>query len=307
MLKSNRSDFNPLLILSVQFKKSSAALFKFIAQQQITPLRLVLLLGFTGISWLTTATLAPQIAQAYTARVNLSINRQVGESFNSFLRRAEAIARAATQRSFDSDILMTNVSVTVIGQNQGAITPILLLEVSRQSWRGRPDPQSWTTYFPDTQSLLGFEQEPVVDAEPQLPGGQPPPPPGAPGVPGTPGAPGTQGTQGTPGVPGTQGTQGTQGTPGVPGTQGTQGAPGAPGTQGTPAALPQPAGPTTIDIPGAPIRIIPNPTQAPNAPANSSGTNAPTNIDIPGAPIRRIPNPTQAPATNAPTTEPAEQ
>jgi hypothetical protein len=289
MLKSNRSDFNPLLILSVQFKKSSAALLKLITQQQITPLRLVLLLGFTGISWLTTATLAPQIAQAYTARVNLSINRQVGESFNSFLRRAEAIARAATQRSFDSDILVTDVSVTVIGQNQGAITPILLLEVSRQSWRGRPDPQSWTTYFPDTQSLLGFEQEPVVDAEPQLPGGQPPPPPGAPGVPGTPGAPGTQGTPGVPGVPGTQGTQGTQ------------------GIQGTPAVLPQPAGPTTIDIPGAPIRIIPNPTQAPNAPANSSGPNAPTNVDIPGAPIRRIPNPTQAPATNAPTTEPAEQ
>jgi hypothetical protein len=273
MLKSNRSDFNPLLILSVQFKKSSAALLKLITQQQITPLRLVLLLGFTGISWLTTATLAPQIAQAYTARVNLSINRQVGESFDSFLRRAEAIARAATQRSFDADILVTDVSVTVLGQNQGAITPILLLEVSRQSWRGRPDPQSWTTYFPDTQSLLGFEQEPVVDAEPQLPGGQPPPPPGAPGVPEVPGA------------------------PEVPG-----------GVPGTPAALPQPAGPTTIDIPGAPIRIIPNPTnQAPNAPGNTTQPTAPTNIDIPGAPIRRIPNPIQAPATNAPTTQPAGQ
>jgi hypothetical protein len=273
MLKSNRSDFNPLLILSVQFKKSSA-LFKFIAQQQITPLRLVLLLGFTGISWLTTASLAPQIAQAYTARVNLSINRQLGESFDSFLRRAEAIARAATQRSFDADILVTDVSITVVGQNQGAITPILLLEVSRQSWRGRPDPQSWTTYFPDTQSLLGFEEEPVVDAETQLPGGQPPPPPGAPGVPGAPGAPGA---------------------PVVPG-----------GVPAAPAALPQPAGPTTIDIPGAPIRIIPNPTnQAPNAPANTSQPNTPTNIDIPGAPIRRIPSPTQAPATNSPTTQPA--
>ncbi|MBW4543933.1 MAG: hypothetical protein KME25_05755 [Symplocastrum torsivum CPER-KK1] len=272
MLKSNRSDFNPLLLLSVQFKKSSAAFFQLIAQQQITPLRLMLLLGFTGISWLATATVAPQIAQAYTARVNLSINRQVGESFNSFLRRAEAIARAATQRSFDSDILVTDVSVTVIGQNQGAITPILLLEVSRQSWRGRPDPQSWTTYFPDTQTLLGFEQEPLVDAEPQVPGGQPPPPPGSPGVPGAPGVPG-----------------------GVP---------------GAPTALPQPTAPTNIDIPdipGAPIRRFPNQPQAPTqAPANTTQPTAPTNIDIPdipGAPIRRFPNQPQAPAPNAPATQ----
>ncbi|MBD1805839.1 hypothetical protein H6F98_10295 [Microcoleus sp. FACHB-SPT15] len=272
MLKSNRSDFNPLLILSVQFKKSSAAFFQLIAQQQITPLRLMLLLGFTGISWLATATVAPQIAQAYTARVNLSINRQVGESFNSFLRRAEAIARAATQRSFDSDILVTDVSVTVIGQNQGAIIPILLLEVSRQSWRGRPDPQSWTTYFPDTQTLLGFEQEPLVDAETQVPGGQPPPPPGSPGVPGAPGVPG-----------------------GVP---------------GAPANTTQPTAPTNIDIPdipGAPIRRFPNQPQAPNqAPANTTQPTAPTNIDIPdipGAPIQRFPNPTQAPAPNAPATQ----
>jgi hypothetical protein len=139
-------------------------LIKSIGQKQITSVSLGAVLGLTGISWLTTAAIAPQIAQAYTAKVNVSLNRQLGESYESFLRRAEAVARAAAQRSFDGDILVTEVAVTIIGENNGAIAPLLSLEVSRQSWRSRPDPQRWARYFPNTESLLGFDK-PNVGAE----------------------------------------------------------------------------------------------------------------------------------------------
>ena len=108
--------------------------------------------------WLTTEAIAPQIVQAYTARVDLLIDRLPEESYETVLRRAESAARAATQRSFDQDILVTEVSVILSAQNQGAIAPILSLEVSRPQWQKSPDPQSWTTYFKTARFLLLFDQ-----------------------------------------------------------------------------------------------------------------------------------------------------
>ena len=108
--------------------------------------------------WLTTEAIAPQIVQAYTARVDLLIDRLPKESYETVLRRAESAARAATQRSFDQDILVTEVSVIISAQNQGAIAPILSLEVSRPQWQKLPDPQNWTTYFKTARSLLLIDQ-----------------------------------------------------------------------------------------------------------------------------------------------------
>jgi hypothetical protein len=108
--------------------------------------------------WLTTEAIAPQIVQAYTARVDLLIDRLPEESYENFLSRAEAAARATTQRSFNQDILVTEVSVIISAQNQGAIAPILSLEVRRPQWQQRPDPQLWTTYFKTARFLLLFDK-----------------------------------------------------------------------------------------------------------------------------------------------------
>ncbi|MEA5616730.1 hypothetical protein VB711_02585 [Cronbergia sp. UHCC 0137] len=110
--------------------------------------------------WLTTEAIAPQIVQAYTARVDLTIDRIPNENYETMLRRAEAVARAATQRSFDQDILVTEVSIIVSAQNYGAIAPVLSLEVSRPQWKSRPDPQRWVIYFKTARSLLLFDQQP---------------------------------------------------------------------------------------------------------------------------------------------------
>ncbi len=164
-------------------------MIEFIARKQIAPLSLVVLLGCTGISWLTTSLVAPQVAQAYTARVDVSLRSKEDDTYQNFLRRAEGIARAAAQRSFDGDILVTEVAVTVIGEHNGAIAPVLLLEVSRQNWKSKPDPQYWATYFPNAQLLLGFYQvTPTAEAQPQpvvppAPSVEFEPPPGPPGVP----------------------------------------------------------------------------------------------------------------------------
>ncbi|NJL88525.1 MAG: hypothetical protein HC916_01035 [Coleofasciculaceae cyanobacterium SM2_1_6] len=112
-----------------------------------------ILLGATG-GWLIHEAIAPRSVQASTERTTVTITRQSNENYQSMLRRAETAARAAVQRSFDREVLTTNVVVTVIGQNGGAITPMLSIEVSRQNWRTSPSPQQWATYFNEAQALL---------------------------------------------------------------------------------------------------------------------------------------------------------
>ena len=252
MLKSKPRACNPLRAIFVPLTTGSANLFQLIAQKQVAPISLVAVLGLVGISWLGTSIVTPQTAQAYTARVDVSLTRERGESFQSFLRRAETVARAAAQRSFDRDILVTDVAVTVVGQNDGAIVPLFSLEVSRQAWRSRPDPQRWITYFPNTELLLGIEDtgeqldtqpggspQPAPSPQPATPTPQAPteprvielpggnrriipatpsatPTPTAPGTPATPTAPGTPATPTAP--TGTPGTSPNNQVPNIPGT-----------------------------------------------------------------------------------------
>ncbi|MGF1516281.1 MAG: hypothetical protein ACFCVB_00555 [Nodosilinea sp.] len=115
-------------------------------------LSLAALVGFGGVAL--PALVAPPVAQAYTSRVNLYVVREQGESFTTLVQRSEIIARAAVQRSFDADVLMTDVIVTVIGDNQGISVPILTVPVSRGEWRLIPDVTQWAQYFEASRYLV---------------------------------------------------------------------------------------------------------------------------------------------------------
>ncbi len=126
---------------------------------QPASLALVTILGLTGGVWLTTATLVAPIAHAYTNRATITLDRQPGETYQTLLRRAEAAARAATQQTFDRDLLVTDVSVTIVAEtDEGLIAPVLALAVSRTEWRRLPDPQRWSTYFENARVLLRLDQ-----------------------------------------------------------------------------------------------------------------------------------------------------
>lgn len=118
---------------------------------------IVVLLGLGGGFWVTNEAFAPQIAQAYTDRVELTLDRQPNETYETLVDRAEKAARSAAQASFGRDTKVTDVSIVIVGQNQGAIAPILSLKVSRAQWRSRPDAQHWATYFTTAQFLLRFK------------------------------------------------------------------------------------------------------------------------------------------------------
>ncbi len=152
--------------MSKSYAHLSSSIISFSVISQIaTRIRivpLVVLLIFTVPIWFVTEAIAPQIVRAYTARVDLAIDRLPEENYETILRRAEAAARAAAQRSFDQDILVTDVSIIISVQSYGAIAPVLTLEVSRPQWRTRPDAQHWATYFKTARSLLFFEKQPTT-------------------------------------------------------------------------------------------------------------------------------------------------
>jgi len=100
--------------------------------------------------------IAPLPVQAATERLTITITRQFNETYQSMLRRAEAAVRAAAQRSFDRDVLITDITVSAIGQNGGAIAPMFTLEVNRPNWRTSPNPERWANYYSDAQSLLNL-------------------------------------------------------------------------------------------------------------------------------------------------------
>jgi hypothetical protein len=114
---------------------------------------LPVLIGTIGI-WGWDATTSTQTVQAYSDDRTVSVQWDENETYEGLTRRAEMAARTAAQQSFDRDLLITNVSILVMGENGSAIVPILRLQVSRQDWRSRPDPQQWSTYFGSSRTLL---------------------------------------------------------------------------------------------------------------------------------------------------------
>ena len=143
----------PLVSLKRQLRRLPSRLRRVTLLPQGTVLLPLVGLATTAIVWMPPL-INPPAAVAYTSRLNLFLTREPDESFAVFLQRAEIVARAAVQRSFDADILMTDVVVTVVGDTQGVALPVLTVEVSRSDWQLRPDITYWATYFEAAEGLM---------------------------------------------------------------------------------------------------------------------------------------------------------
>ena len=137
-------------------------------KRQVALTNLAVILGLAG-SLMVTHAIAPSAVHAYTGTVNVTIDVQPSETYDTLVRRAEAIARAATQRSFDRDILITDVSIMIIAQSVSATVPVLSLTTTRPQWRSQPDPRRWATYYSTSKALLGLNKAPsATTAQPTV-------------------------------------------------------------------------------------------------------------------------------------------
>ncbi|OIP70674.1 MAG: hypothetical protein AUK48_13535 [Oscillatoriales cyanobacterium CG2_30_44_21] len=112
-------------------------------------------LTFGAIAYVFSMAIASSaLAERREVDIRLQVNQ--AEGFTVMTRKAEALARSAAQRTFDSEVLVSDVSVKVTAQNQEQAAIILQLIVSRRNWVSRPDPKIWATYFPMTKTLMGL-------------------------------------------------------------------------------------------------------------------------------------------------------
>jgi len=95
------------------------------------------------------------VAERREVDIRIPINKD--EGFTVMTRKAEKLARSAVQRTFDRDVIVSDVSVKVTAQSQEAAAIILQLIVSRSDWTSRPDPKVWATYFPMAKALIGLQ------------------------------------------------------------------------------------------------------------------------------------------------------
>lgn len=124
----------------------------------------VLGLGLCPVLDSAIAPLAAQIIQ-----VNLAIAPQPKESYVRLLHRGERLAEQALNARFRAKNSPPELKVTVIGENNGLVAPLLSITASRQTWLRQPQASRWATYYPDSQGLLGFRSpaQPAPTAPPQ--------------------------------------------------------------------------------------------------------------------------------------------
>lgn len=135
----NKSHVSPTLLMALQFRRVTNYLL------------------ISTIATLSTVAIASSaLAERREVDIRLLVNQD--EGFTVMTRKAEILARSAAQRTFDRDVLVSDVSVKVTAQNlnQDQAAIILQLIVSRREWASRPDPKIWATYFPMAKSLIGI-------------------------------------------------------------------------------------------------------------------------------------------------------
>ncbi|PIG91944.1 hypothetical protein [Gloeocapsopsis sp. IPPAS B-1203] len=100
-------------------------------------------------------------AQARSARMNLAVNRQPQETYESLINRAETVAITAVKQRFSQDKHAPAVSVMIVAHSYGAIAPVLSLEISRNQWQyskgSKTETKDQMKYFSTARMLLGFD------------------------------------------------------------------------------------------------------------------------------------------------------
>jgi hypothetical protein len=120
--------------------------------------------------------LIPEVALTRPVDVNVSIRRQGNETYSQFLERANSLAKNTIEQRFKTDRELDALNVVVVGENNGAIAPLLAVRVNRDNWQANPNVQKWSNEFPFSQSLLGLESPPP----PKTPSTAAAPPPAPP-------------------------------------------------------------------------------------------------------------------------------
>lgn len=107
------------------------------------------------------------IALAQTIERSFLLNSDGNASFEVLLQEAQDLVQTSIEQQFAENPNITEVSITVLGENQGQVVPILRSKVTRSQWQHDSRVERWTKYFVTSSAkLLGFYDR-SVPATPQ--------------------------------------------------------------------------------------------------------------------------------------------
>ncbi len=97
------------------------------------------------------------IALAEPIERTFTLNSDGNELFETLLQQAEDLVKTSIEQEFAENPNATEVSITVLGETQGQIVPLLRSTVSRSQWQNNSRMARWTKYFVSSSGvLLGF-------------------------------------------------------------------------------------------------------------------------------------------------------
>jgi hypothetical protein len=139
--------------MTTEYKRkhvSSAHLAEFVAHQIFKNAVANLLISLVGFG------LFADIAHADTRNIMLSIDGTQTPSFSELLERAESLAEREITRQFQTDVTLSELQVTVVGDRNGQTVSLLTSKLSREAWQSGSGIHPWTEYFATSSVLLGY-------------------------------------------------------------------------------------------------------------------------------------------------------
>ncbi|NET29554.1 hypothetical protein [Okeania sp. SIO1I7] len=142
------------------------------------------------IFWSTALTLASILTTDITAlasakNTSLLIDSNNNNSYKSLVEQAENLAKNTINQEFKNNPEITEITITILGERQSQIVPILRSNISRAEWQKNSEIDNLTRYFADAKYLLKFgnnnqdtpkTQPQTPDSSPQIPAPPPPSP-----------------------------------------------------------------------------------------------------------------------------------
>jgi len=81
------------------------------------------------------------------AQVLLNLTLSGGMTEEEVIARAESMANSEISDRFTSNPSLTAIEITVLGNRNGDVIPIVMTSVSRADWQANPSISAWSNYY----------------------------------------------------------------------------------------------------------------------------------------------------------------
>lgn len=102
----------------------------------------------------------PALAQVRTinpaSSLTITLESEAFQPFSALKQSAMELAQRSAEQWFRQNPQATNVVITILGDRNGQLAPILTIAVTREQWQQTRNVAQWARVFDNAEILLGF-------------------------------------------------------------------------------------------------------------------------------------------------------